>query len=95
MLIFFLLEAGIDAAEAWYSEIQMYNFDDPKYSYKTGHFTALVWSSSTKIGLGAAVGTLIKNNVLFNCVYVCANYLEPGNINFPDIFEDNVAPPLD
>jgi glioma pathogenesis-related protein 2 len=72
----------------------LYDFDNPGYNYKTGHFTALIWRSSSLVGFGIAEGTKISNGIIFNCVYVCASYYEPGNINVPDIFEDNVEPLL-
>ncbi|CCE64777.1 hypothetical protein TPHA_0I02760 [Tetrapisispora phaffii CBS 4417] len=43
---------GADAVEAWYSEISSYDFSNPAYSSSTGHFTQLVWKSSTQVGCG-------------------------------------------
>ncbi|RUS29546.1 CAP domain-containing protein [Jimgerdemannia flammicorona] len=37
---------------AWYNEVSKYNYNDPESSTGTGHFTAVVWKSTTKIGCG-------------------------------------------
>jgi uncharacterized protein YkwD len=58
----------------WYSEIQQYNFNKPGFQAGTGHFTQLVWQSSTALGMGiaqAADGTW----------YVVGNYSPPGNVS--------------
>lgn len=42
---------GGDApVDAWYDEIQYYNWSHPGYSSDTGHFTQLIWKSSTQLG---------------------------------------------
>ncbi len=38
-----------------YNEIEDYDFDNPRFSFKTGHFTQMVWKSSRKLGIGTAV----------------------------------------
>lgn len=40
------------AVDAWYNEIDSYDFSSPGYSSSTGHFTQLVWKSSTELGCG-------------------------------------------
>ena len=44
-----LIKKSIDL---WYDEIKLYNFNYPGYSPSTGHFTCLVWKSSTTFGMG-------------------------------------------
>jgi uncharacterized protein YkwD len=44
-----LIKKSIDL---WYDEIKLYNFNYPGYSSSTGHFTCLVWKSSTSFGMG-------------------------------------------
>lgn len=40
------------AVEAWGLERTEYNFGDPGFSEQTGHFTQLVWESTTTVGCG-------------------------------------------
>jgi hypothetical protein len=39
------------AVDAWYNEVQSYNFNSPGWSGATGHFTQLVWKDTTKVRL--------------------------------------------
>ena len=74
---------GEKASEKWYSEVKDYNYNNPNYKDKIGHFTQLVWKGSNEIGCGAAC-----NND--NICYVTCNYYPPGNIIGE--FQDNVFP---
>lgn len=74
---------GIDAVDAWYSEIKQYNFNKPGFSMATGHFTQVVWKGSTLIGCGKAKA---KNGG----IYVVCNYSAPGN--YTGKFKENVLP---
>ncbi|XP_026194579.1 pathogenesis-related protein 1 [Cyclospora cayetanensis] len=62
-----------DAVGAWYSEIRYFNGEYPggKWTVKAGHFTQVMWSSSTGIGCARSIGC--PNRIL-----VC-NYRPPGN----------------
>ena len=31
------------AVASWYNEIELYDYNKPKYSPQTGHFTQIVW----------------------------------------------------
>jgi uncharacterized protein YkwD len=75
-----------DAIDAWYAEIKDYNFNDPQFSPSTGHFTALVWRSSKKYGVGIAIDE--KRN---NAAFIVMNFSPPGNIIGQ--FANNVFPP--
>ncbi|CAF1465027.1 unnamed protein product [Rotaria sordida] len=79
--------SGREAMQSWYNEIGMYDFDKPKYSKETGHFTQMVWRSSRKLGVGIAYSP--KGNE----VYIVANYYPAGNTINPGYFENNVLPP--
>jgi uncharacterized protein YkwD len=39
-----------EATEAWYNEIDLYDFSNPGFSTTTGHFTALIWKDVSKVG---------------------------------------------
>lgn len=68
--------------DLWYNEISLYNYRNPVFSMKTGHFTQLVWQSTTKVGVGVA----IANGNL--CLVM--NYDPPGN--YKGQFQSNVLP---
>ncbi|GAV56362.1 hypothetical protein ZYGR_0BB01390 [Zygosaccharomyces rouxii] len=75
-----------DTIDAWYDEIKKYSYSDPVFSESTGHFTQLVWKSSTKVGCaskqcGGSVGK-----------YIICNYNPAGN--FIGDFTQNVLPTL-
>lgn len=44
-----------EAIQAWYNEKNVYSYEHPGFSKKTGHFTQMVWKSSTKLGCAKAV----------------------------------------
>jgi hypothetical protein len=66
----------------WYNEVSNYNFSNPGYSSSTGHFTQIVWKSTTALGCGYA-----------KCgqedYWVC-QYSPQGNISGQ--FPQNVSP---
>lgn len=47
-------ELAEQAVSHWYNEIKKYNYKRPGFSGATGHFTQVVWKSSTSLGCGAA-----------------------------------------
>ena len=68
--------------EMWYEEINQYHFNRPGFSSSTGHFTQVVWASTTMVGVGRALNG--------SSTYVVANYVPPGNVQ--GRFEQNVKP---
>ncbi|RNA32892.1 Golgi-associated plant pathogenesis-related 1-like [Brachionus plicatilis] len=66
----------------WYDEISLYNYNNPGFTKETGHFTQVVWKSSTKLGCGIS----INDGKTFG---VC-NYTPPGN--YIGQFAQNVLP---
>lgn len=74
---------GKEASQRWYDEVSQYDFNNPGFSSKTGHFTQLVWKGSKRIGCGANC-----NNK--NACYVTCNYYPPGN--YLGQFSVNVFP---
>lgn len=43
---------GSMAPQAWYNEIEHYDFEKSVFSIETGHFTQLVWKDSANLGVG-------------------------------------------
>ncbi|XP_065662504.1 uncharacterized protein LOC100200105 isoform X2 [Hydra vulgaris] len=79
------IPAGSDcvrASNSWYSEIKSYSYSKPTFSSSTGHFTQLVWKSSTKVGFGIS----FKGS----SVIVVAQYSPAGNVLSQ--FKQNVMP---
>ena len=74
-----------DIADLWYKEISDYNFDQPGFNNNTGHFTQMVWDSSTQMG-----AAIVTNG---NKYYIVANYIPAGNITNEGQFEKNVKRP--
>ena len=79
---------GDDVMDKWL-ESSNYDFNNPGFTEKDGHFTQIVWKSSTKVGCGAAKGPIDGWNGLF----VICNYYPAGNINNVAYFKENVLPP--
>ena len=76
-----LIKKSIDL---WYDEIKLYNFNNPGYSPGTGHFTCLVWKSSTTFGMGYSYNTQTQ------IADITQNTAPPGNIIGQ--FQENVLP---
>lgn len=55
----------------WYDEVKGYSFQQPGFSMQTGHFTQVVWRSTTQVGCGMA-------QCNGNDIWVC-EYDPPGN----------------
>ncbi len=77
------LVSGKGAVDAWYSEIRYYSYKRPRFGYKTGHFTQVIWKGSTEIGCGKAMSYR-------GGTYVVCNYNPPGN--YRGMFSSNVLP---
>jgi uncharacterized protein YkwD len=65
---------ALNASENWYSEIKEYKYGALMNNnwYKTGHYTQMVWKTTTHIGIGKAV---CKNG----SILIVANYSPSGN----------------
>lgn len=79
-----VIYVGITATQAWYDEIKFYNFNQPKFSAETGHFTQVIWKNSQQLGVGLAYTNDQRS------VYVVAQYTPPGNVL--NVFQSNVLP---
>ena len=63
-----------DASKSWYDEIEVYRYRKccgPDFS-ETGHYTQMVWHSTTAVGIGVAVSSRGET-------YVVARYNPSGN----------------
>jgi len=63
-----------EASQAWYKEINDYNYNSPEFSGATGHFTQLVWKDTKYIGVGIAT-----SNGYYKKTYIVAQYSPQGN----------------
>lgn len=76
----------------WYEkEVSQYNYDSPGFSQITGHFTQVVWKSTTQLGCGTAKGTKTLGDQTYNAFYVVCNYAPAGNVSSQ--FPTNVLKP--
>ncbi|RWS13671.1 hypothetical protein B4U79_05123, partial [Dinothrombium tinctorium] len=64
----------VDAVNAWYKEIKYYNYDSPRFSRKTGHFTQIVWKGTTDMGCASSQSPRTRR------IYIVCNYYPPGNV---------------
>jgi len=76
-----LLKKSIDA---WYNEVSLYNYNRPGFSSGTGHFTCLVWKSSTRYALGISIDLATATAI------ITMNTSPPGNISGK--YQENVLP---
>uniref|UniRef100_A0AAF5I0I2 SCP domain-containing protein n=2 Tax=Strongyloides stercoralis TaxID=6248 RepID=A0AAF5I0I2_STRER len=73
---------GSLATKKWYDEVKMHDFGKNQFSFGTGHFTALVWKDTTKVGCGIYLKT--------GDLYVVCKYTPAGNVY--NKFDQNVFP---
>jgi len=76
-----------EAIHTWYAEKKLYNKSHPGFSIKTGHFSQLVWKSTTNLGC-AYVTCNSKNKTPGN--YLVCEYNPAGNVINAGYFEKNV-----
>jgi hypothetical protein len=67
----------------WYEEADKYRHANPGFSTGTGHFTQVVWASTTEMGAGKASSST-------GAQFVVVRYTPPGNVMGQ--FPDNVKP---
>ncbi|XP_070547526.1 uncharacterized protein [Ptychodera flava] len=76
--------SGFGVAKLWYDEIELYDFNRPRFTYKTGHVTQLLWADTIRVGCG------VEYN--HGAIFVACEYSPPGNVYGQ--YERNVYPPL-
>jgi len=77
------------AINAWYAENKNYSYMWPGFSYKTGHFTQVVWKSTKRLGC-AFVFCNGKNGT--PGYYLVCEYAPHGNVTNAGYFRKNVLP---
>ncbi|CAF1111504.1 unnamed protein product [Adineta steineri] len=73
---------GKTATQSWYDEVKDYNYSQPGFSAKVGHFTQVIWKNSKQLGVGVAFSKDGRKAV------VVTNYSPPGN--YMNQFDQNV-----
>lgn len=73
--------------DGWYGEYKEYDYSNPGFSMDTGHFTQVVWKSTTEVGCGVKVcNNLGQGYQLYTC-----SYKDYGNVEGE--FAENVLAP--
>ena len=78
------------AVTDWYEEVTLFsnkNVEPFKFSSPTGHYTALVWADTDKVGCGA---TSYKDGRWFATLYTC-NYGPNGNFIAGQMYKQGTA----
>jgi uncharacterized protein YkwD len=71
------------AVRMWAAEKQFYDYANPGFSAKTGHFSAMCWKAT--ILIGAAAAKLNDGSYLY-----VLKLSPPGNVRDPNAFRQNV-----
>lgn len=82
----------VDAVNDWMSEAPDYDYNHPGFSEGTGHFTQVVWKSTTQVACAVAscpAGTIFSD---YASQYVICRYTPPGN--YDGEFAQNVGRPV-
>lgn len=85
---------GFAPVQVWYDEIKLYDYKKPGFSEETGHFTQLIWNSTTELGCA-----IVNCNNEWGQYTIC-EYQKAGNIVgstdklTQELFNDNVLPLL-
>lgn len=85
---------GFDPVDAWYDEIKQYDFSNPGFNEATGHFTQLIWKSSSQVGCAR-----VKCDNSWGQYTICEYSNSRGNVvgTDPDtgksFFSENVVKP--
>lgn len=77
------MEPCTSATKAFYDEVKYYDYNNPGFSLRTGHFTQVVWKNTKQIG--AAYATRKDGRFV-----LVIRYSPPGNYRFQ--FSQNVLP---
>ncbi|PHH61022.1 hypothetical protein CDD81_844 [Ophiocordyceps australis] len=78
-----------NSVKSWYDEEKLYDYNSGVFSHEAGHFTQVVWASTTKLGCATV---LCNKNQYSGWQYTVCNYGPPGN--YQGRFQENVKPPV-
>lgn len=84
------------AVQAWGDERTLFDFDKPRFTHETGHFSQLVWKGTKTVGCARFHCGDYANRVDDDDVddaygwYVVCQYFPVGNIIGGEFFEENV-----
>lgn len=87
---------GYDPVDAWYDEIELYDFNNPGFNKSTGHFTQLVWKSTSQVGCAK-----VTCDNSWSQYTICEYSNTRGNVVGTDsktgksYFSENVLKPID
>jgi len=83
-------QSGVAAVKAWYSEVMYTNPRgiETQFRSATGHYTAVLWKDTVRVGCGRAPATVNGNAG----DYTVCQYGPTGN--WAGQFEENVLPPI-
>jgi len=73
--------SGAAAVKSWYDELTNpgYDFSNPGFSHGTGHFTQVVWKSTTRVGCAVQVCKPLKPMSWNPGNFFVCEYSPPGN----------------
>ncbi|THU92435.1 PR-1-like protein [Dendrothele bispora CBS 962.96] len=80
-----------NAMDSWMGEASKYDYNNPGFSDATGHFTQVVWKSTTQVA--CAIASCGANTIFSDpSHFVVCQYTPPGN--FAGQFPQNVGRPV-
>ncbi|EKM81187.1 hypothetical protein AGABI1DRAFT_112878 [Agaricus bisporus var. burnettii JB137-S8] len=80
-----------NAVDSWMAEAAQYDYNNPGFSAATGHFTQVVWKSSTNLGCASQQCTTGSPFGSGEWTNILCRYTPPGN--FEGQFPENVGRP--
>jgi hypothetical protein len=83
---------GKKAVNVWYSEVKAYPeaYGEVEFATSNGHFTQLVWKSSSEVGVGLATSTAAQAGGMTSYIVV-VDFSPCGN--YEGEYAENVLPP--
>lgn len=86
---------GQDPTNAWYNEIELYDYQNPGFTEETGHFTQLIWNDSVELGCAIVMCDNAWRQYTICEYYPRGNIVGSTNALTREIFTEHVRPLLD